>query len=134
MKEFVKKHSLMLALLIGILNWAAFSLGIFLLNQKEFSLVPFLAHIGLSVLIAAVSYLFFRLRWHGASAAWLTGWLWGVVLMLISFGGSADGWGDLAGIASYIFCLLIGLAAGLVLQFIFAIVQYVHKKKNKSAQ
>lgn len=125
-----KKHirmAILFGLVLALLTLALFMVGVGSILETPLLPPNILAMAILGLILGGIGFLFFFFRLYYALGCFLIGYLAGAVLMITTFVQGVAGWEGLVGLLSFLMCLAIGLASGLIVQLIVFLVKKYRK-------
>ncbi|MEG0774274.1 hypothetical protein [Clostridium sp.] len=127
MLKLERKQCWLVGLTVAIASFIMFFIGVKVVLGNEITFKNITAYIIFSSLVGIVASIltFFTLKI--ASITFILGLIIGFFQMYISFLKDMSGWGDLVGVMSLVVWIIIGLAAGLLIQLGI----YLYKKIKK---
>ncbi|MDD2418746.1 MAG: hypothetical protein PHR18_03255 [Oscillospiraceae bacterium] len=129
----MNKQRVKLFWIVGVtvmaLSFGLLWLGIKVILGNSVNIPNILAFTLLSLVFGGLSGAFYALDFKAAFTLFASGLIIGFFSMFWQFIAGMDGWGDLSGLLSLFFCAGIGLAAGILVQLLWYIIQKVRHKK-----
>ncbi|MDF3001792.1 MAG: hypothetical protein K0Q48_1911 [Bacillota bacterium] len=110
--------------LVSVVSFILLYAGVRFLLDDQISFNNILAYAGFSLLIGVIASMLYLFRPKISLSIFLAGLLAGFVSMYRAFLADQSGWGDLAGLISLFFFVLLGLITGLIVQLAY----YLYKK------
>lgn len=110
--------------LVSVVSFILLYAGVRFLLDHQISFNNILAYAGFSLLTGVTASMLYLFRPKISLSIYLAGLLAGFVSMYRSFLADQSGWGDLAGLISLFFFVVLGLITGLIVQLAY----YLYKK------
>lgn len=115
---------------VAILSFILLYSGVRFILDQQISLNNILAYVGFSLLMGVVASLLYLFKPKISFFIFIAGLLVGFISMYRSFLSNNIGWGDLAGVISLFFWVLLGLITGLLVQLSYYFYEKVLKMKK----
>lgn len=117
--------------LAGLASYSLWLIGIGVILNQSIELRQYLAYALFSILVASIVIALEHFSLIRASSLFLTGLSVGFFEMFRVFIRQMSGWGDLIGVISLLIWVVLGLAAGMIVESIYWL--YRRKKEKKRA-
>lgn len=129
-----RKNYWIIGLGIAAFSFIMFFIGIKVILGNEININNFVSMLGFSVLtgIIVLFLIYFNLRISFLS--FITGLVFGFIIMYLNFMNEMSGWGDLIGILSLFIWTAIGLVLGLLLQLGYFLYGKLKKRSNNDIE
>ena len=114
-----------------VISFGLLWIGMKIILDQTVNLSAILAYVLLSLVFGGLSGAFYALDFKAAFTLFSAGLIIGFFSMFWQFIAGMDGWGDLTGLLSLFFCAGIGLAAGVLVQLLWYIIQKARHRKNR---
>ena len=115
---------------VAILSFILLYSGVRFILDQQISLNNILAYVGFSLLMGVVASLLYLFKPKISFFIFIAGLLVGFISMYRSFLSNNIGWGDLTGVISLFFWVLLGLITGLLVQLSYYFYEKVLKMKK----
>lgn len=129
-----RKNYWIIGLGIAAFSFIMFFIGVKVILGNEININNFVSLLGFSVLtgIIVLFLIYFNLRISFLS--FITGLVFGFIIMYLNFMNEMSGWGDLIGILSLFTWTAIGLVLGLLLQSGYFLYGKLKKRSNNDME
>ncbi|QOX62703.1 hypothetical protein FRZ06_04745 [Anoxybacterium hadale] len=105
--------------LVSVVSFILLYAGVRFVLDHQISFNNILAYAGFSLLIGVIASMLYLFRPKLSLSIFLAGLLVGFVSMYRAFLADGSGWGDLAGLISLFFFVILGLITGLIVQLAY---------------
>ena len=122
------RNAIINLIITTILIFALILIGLKIVSGNMLLIQNILALLGFSLILGVVSSVLYLFQQKLGYYIYDLGIVIGLAEMYRSFYSDPNGWGDLTGLASLFFWILIGLGVGLIVQLIFSF--YTNYKKK----
>jgi len=118
MKQDNKNRVLTVGLIVSIISFLVLYVGVKVVLSNEIIMTNIIAYIILSLILGGITSILYYFKLNIAVMLFSLGIVIGSFEMYRKFIDGMDGWGDLAGLMSFLAWIIIGLSSGLVVQLI----------------
>ncbi|MDF2653939.1 MAG: hypothetical protein K0R19_413 [Bacillota bacterium] len=116
---------------VSILSFLLLYIGVRFTLDHRISLNNILAYAGFSLLVGVISSMLYLFRPKISFGFFLAGLLVGFISMYRAFLADQSGWGDLAGLISLFFWVILGLITGLIVQLAYYLYEkFIYRRQD----
>lgn len=118
-----KRFSVIVGLLVAIISFILFFVGVKYLLNTTIVIQNIIAYTILSAILGSLSAILFLFKQKVSFIIFNAGIAIGFIAMYIIFNNNMDGWNDLAGFMTFLFTIGIGLIISIVVQLFFKLIK-----------